>query len=170
MRSRAEARAAAFFDEFSWVWEYEPFDLAGYIPDFVLHFQTAPVLIEVKGSTEDIEIAKSKLEVSGWEKEAIIISRQPGPLYGSTMVEEFGLNDWVIGNLLERQEHPDAAPRWHLALIKFCISCGQKTFISDSDSWHCRHCGACDGNTHIGDFDPGEVWAKASNRVQWRAE
>ncbi len=35
-RSRIEARWAAFFDLANWPWEYEPFDLEGYIPDFVL--------------------------------------------------------------------------------------------------------------------------------------
>jgi hypothetical protein len=29
MRSRLEARWAAFFDELGWPWEYEPVDLAG---------------------------------------------------------------------------------------------------------------------------------------------
>lgn len=33
-RSRLEARWAAFFDLIGWKWEYEPFDLPGYIPDF----------------------------------------------------------------------------------------------------------------------------------------
>ena len=32
-RSRIEARWAAFFDKMNWPWEYEPIDLAGYIPE-----------------------------------------------------------------------------------------------------------------------------------------
>ena len=35
-RSRLEARWAAFFDLLGWQHEYEPFDLAGWIPDFLL--------------------------------------------------------------------------------------------------------------------------------------
>jgi hypothetical protein len=35
-RSRLEAHWAAFFDTLGWRHEYEPFDLNGYIPDFVL--------------------------------------------------------------------------------------------------------------------------------------
>lgn len=46
-RSRLEARWAAFFDVVGWPWEYEPLDLAGYIPDFVLAFPM-PMLVEVK--------------------------------------------------------------------------------------------------------------------------
>lgn len=43
-RSRLEARWAAFFDIVDWKWDYEPIDLAGYIPDFI----SGTTLIEVK--------------------------------------------------------------------------------------------------------------------------
>ncbi len=35
-RSRLEAKWAAFFDAMGWPWQYEPFDLAGWIPDFLI--------------------------------------------------------------------------------------------------------------------------------------
>jgi hypothetical protein len=37
-RSRLEAKWAAFFDLLKWRWTYEPCDLAGWSPDFLLHF------------------------------------------------------------------------------------------------------------------------------------
>lgn len=37
-RSRLEARYAAFFDLAGWAWEYEPFDLPGWVPDFLVRF------------------------------------------------------------------------------------------------------------------------------------
>lgn len=37
MRSRLEAKWACCFDQLGWTWEYEPFDLKGWIPDFILH-------------------------------------------------------------------------------------------------------------------------------------
>lgn len=48
-RSRLEARWAAFFDLLAWRWEYEPFDLYGWVPDFRIE-QAAnnPLLVEVK--------------------------------------------------------------------------------------------------------------------------
>jgi len=46
-RSRLEAKWAAFFDLIGWRWEYEPFDLAGWIPDFLL-IGASSVLVEVK--------------------------------------------------------------------------------------------------------------------------
>ncbi len=44
-RSRLEATWAAFFDQMGWRWEYEPFDMDGWLPDFVLE---GSLLIEVK--------------------------------------------------------------------------------------------------------------------------
>lgn len=35
-RSRLEARWAAFFDLVGWGWEYEPIDLVGWVPDFIV--------------------------------------------------------------------------------------------------------------------------------------
>jgi hypothetical protein len=46
-RSRLEARWAAFFTRCGWAFEYEPFDLHGWIPDFVL-VGRKPILCEVK--------------------------------------------------------------------------------------------------------------------------
>jgi hypothetical protein len=56
-RSRLEARWAAWFTLMGIEWTYEPFDAAGYIPDFIISYPrdpkallTAwPVLIEVRG-------------------------------------------------------------------------------------------------------------------------
>lgn len=51
MRSRLEARWAAFFTACGWSWTYEPFDLNGWAPDFQLNF-SRPVLVEVKPHTD----------------------------------------------------------------------------------------------------------------------
>lgn len=52
-RSRLEARWAAYFDLCGRVWEYEPIDLPGWIPDFLLRFTNSAgrerrYLVEVK--------------------------------------------------------------------------------------------------------------------------
>ncbi|MBZ9659801.1 hypothetical protein LB523_12165 [Mesorhizobium sp. ESP-6-4] len=47
-RSRLEARWAAFFDLCGWKWDYEPFDLEGWAPDFRIRTKVGPVLCEVK--------------------------------------------------------------------------------------------------------------------------
>jgi hypothetical protein len=47
-RSRLEARWAAFFDLMGWKYQYEPFDLNGWIPDFILGSGTRSILVEIK--------------------------------------------------------------------------------------------------------------------------
>lgn len=49
-RSRLEAKWARFFDLIGWSYEYEPVDLNGYIPDFVLKFAKMPIYVEIKPS------------------------------------------------------------------------------------------------------------------------
>lgn len=47
-RSRLEARWAAFFDLAGVEWEYEPIDLEGWSPDFLVYLAGVPVYVEVK--------------------------------------------------------------------------------------------------------------------------
>lgn len=47
-RSRLEARWGAFLDLAGLKWEYEPFDLEGWAPDFLIRTSVGPVLAEVK--------------------------------------------------------------------------------------------------------------------------
>lgn len=47
-RSRTESRWAAFFDLVGVKWDYEPIDLEGWAPDFLLRTKIGPVLVEVK--------------------------------------------------------------------------------------------------------------------------
>lgn len=51
-RSRLEATWAAFFDLCGWDWEYEPFELEGWLPDFRLMFKKQSLLIEIKPVSE----------------------------------------------------------------------------------------------------------------------
>lgn len=47
-RSRLEARWAAFFDLADWAWEYEPIELAGWAPDFLVTLPDVRLYVEVK--------------------------------------------------------------------------------------------------------------------------
>jgi hypothetical protein len=77
-RSRLEARWAEFFRLLGWRAFYEPFDLDGYIPDFILHGCKERILVEVKPVTgKDDPLFKetaTKIEKSGWKHEALIVS------------------------------------------------------------------------------------------------
>jgi hypothetical protein len=97
-RSRLEARWAAFFDALDIRWEYEPLDLDGYIPDFLLPSGVGllrrVVLVEVKpivqwpcpvydcNSCNDIprdayDEAVRKIAGSGWDGEAVLVGASP---------------------------------------------------------------------------------------------
>lgn len=69
-RSTLESRYAEFFDYIGWRWEYEPFFLKNYLPDFIVKFPCGiDVLLEIKpwDNAKDLIIdASSKLWKSGW--------------------------------------------------------------------------------------------------------
>jgi hypothetical protein len=162
-RSRVEACFACFFDNASWQWEYEPADLAGYIPDFVLRFYR-PLLIEVKADYSLDLLAQhcGKIERSGWEHEALITLGAPDAQQGGAP---------IIGLLGERNDMPrEFAWQWSPARMFTCLSCGSLSVLAEDGDWRCRVCGAGDGNSHVGTVD-GELkeWALAKNRVQWRS-
>lgn len=49
-RSLLQARWACFFDELRWTWQYEPFKMDGYIPDFLVTFSEdhPSIVVDVK--------------------------------------------------------------------------------------------------------------------------
>lgn len=54
-RSRLEAKWAAFFELSGWDWHYEPCELNGFIPDFIIKttssaYQTNTIIVEIKPS------------------------------------------------------------------------------------------------------------------------
>lgn len=151
MRSRTEARWAAFFDLAGWEWQYEPFDLNGYIPDFVLALPHGDLLVEVKPVEDQLCLAKMKIEFSGWNDDAIIL------VDGSTS---------SLGLLLERSH---CVFSWEDANAFYCLSCGNNSIHSASGSMHCRVCGEHGGNSHVGEWDTRKNWHTAGNRVQWKA-
>jgi len=158
-RSRVEARWAAFFDEIGWKWAYEPLDLEGYIPDFVLPFER-PLLVEVKADVvadaDELWTHDAKIEGSGWEGEALIVGAAP-------IFTDGGV---TMGRLAER---PGGEWEWGEAAMFRCNACGEVSIHHGSGSWHCRAGGCYDGRDHI---DPPTgieaAWRKGANSVQWR--
>lgn len=162
-RSRLEARWARFFGALGWGWAYEPFDLAGYVPDFVLALDGGELLLEVKPALTLAELGehRAKIEASGWASEALIV--------GADLFEPGHVNP-IVGLLGEREPGPDGELcwLWGAARLFSCLSCGQPSVLSEAGSWRCRVCGAVDG--HLGTFTGAvEAWRESGNRVQWRA-
>lgn len=77
-RSRLEATWAAFFDLAGWPWIYEPFDLASYIPDFVLRFGRQ-IVTEIKPALtlEELHGYTPKLEHCGWSGSMLMLGASP---------------------------------------------------------------------------------------------
>ena len=141
-RSRLEAKWAAMFDLLGWDWYYEPFDLQGYIPDFVLGF-SPPLLVEVKPEMEFEELKKyeAKIENSGWDKEILIV--------GARIFEVNSLP--VLGSLGEIWEN---GSRWFgHGIIHKCTKCGSYSIRHEWGSWHCRKSGCYDGNHYLEDLE-----------------
>lgn len=154
MRSRLEARWAAFFDSLGWVWDYEPFDLSYWLPDFSVHFQQGDVLFEVKGPVDLFEDTKGKIQRSRWTDEVVLVGdRFTGPIIGDIVDLRPGLPGF----------------EWDPCKAFYCISCGENSICNESGAsgWRCRRCGAAEG--HMGEVESLEAkWKEAGNRVQWR--
>ncbi len=187
-RSRLEARWAAFFDLMAWPWEYEPIDLAGYIPDFILRFDK-PLLIEVKpllewpcpvfacsethrGAGKCIANPRvladvRKVQHSGWSGEAVLVGAGPWRKKSGDLL----LGRFIYGEIDEADAYAKCA--WlSSAEPFFCNGCDLLSFCSDTNSFHCRVSGCYDGDAHK-DVDSARpfvvyAWREAGNRVQWR--
>jgi hypothetical protein len=183
-RSRLEARWAAFFDLLRWPWDYEPIDLAGYIPDFVIRARE-PFLVEVKGRTEEVAGARAKIERSGWEGDALIVTDQLHPH------EPEGNHGLVLGDLGEwiaSDEGQEPGFGWGSGLLMrggcctgYCSGGGPGLKAPNvSGAYGLSHDLYSFGDRldvscwKHGLLDPDDaqalrLWREAGNRVQWRS-
>ena len=183
-RSRLEARWAAFFDLLGWPWEYEPIDLDGYIPDFILTFPYAHILVEVKPAMtpEDLEPAWCLAKKAGWLGEIVAVGARlfPDPWSGDD--DTVGIGVWEVGHwdfpvviqwadYAERRMEMGAV--LGLATVLRCGTCGHYVLFDTTGLWVCRFegCGGkiySEGRFCNAGFDHQRLWAIAGNRTQWR--
>lgn len=160
-RSRLEARWAHMFTTLNWDWEYEPVDLDGYIPDFIIKPKTldgTPILVEIKPATTDEELERPipKIEKSGWVGPYLVLGTGP-------KTNRWG--DPTIG--LIGDTRPDKCEPGTPAAISRC-TCGFG-IASNEMSYACRICGHYDGSLDTVDYHTiKRYWAQASNDTQWR--
>lgn len=143
------------FDALRWPWVYEPTDLDGYIPDFVLPFED-PLLVEIKPAVAcaDLSPCTRKIDASGWTGEALLL--------GATIWDTEHVHP-VVGIFREDQY-------WGEARLVTCISCGHVTPLPADMSWRCRVCGIDLQRGDMGHVNnASDLWASSGNRVQWRA-
>lgn len=183
-RSRLEARWAAFFDRIDWKWTYEPFDAAGYIPDFAIH-GPQPLLVEVKPAVTEDEywgpLGRVEVAVKGhWAHDILILGADPL----SSLPNLEGEYHWPPAGLLGEYRpgadgenfdvnFDEPEPGWGVAVGHwfFCDKCGEVGIFHSLFSFHGRPCGHYDGDRYRGFIAPGIIqhcWAEATNAVRWK--
>lgn len=173
-RSRLEAKWASVFDQLGWQWEYEPIDLNGYIPDFIINQE---VLIEIKPvmSYGDTIPARRKIIASGWGKDAVILGAT------TNMFENHDHCSYV--GVTNTQDHFGCS--WSYASVMHCPCCNRVTFHRlnwwgrvDGNE-HVLECLFChesydDGKQWVVGIDPAidkslpHAWAAAHNATKWK--
>lgn len=183
-RSRLEATWAAFFDLLQWSWEYEPFDLAGYIPDFVLLFNhREKPIVEVKPVIGFDQLERYLPKIAKHKRAALIVGAVPYSVdcEDPNMGIEYYLDttepaEWIHG---------------HAEVVE-CLFC--KKLVPVGTDGPCPWCGvnlegkpgeltehqkelACIApakyNSYFGWVRPDmglldALWATAKNRSQWK--
>ncbi len=170
-RSGLEARWAAFFDLLGWPWVYEPFELAGYIPDFVLQFKQ-PLLVEVKPelALDALREHAGKIERSGWTGEALIVGAD------WTVFSTDGLCDPesmpALGLLCDRAYQREGDFGWWAAApLITCADCGQISLVHCVGLYGCRRCNpGGTGDHHLRGVSVEylrQLWGEAHRLTRW---
>lgn len=161
-RSQLEARWARLFDLVGWKYEYEPYPLKGWIPDFILIGKTGEILVEVKPFTTLDEFDTDKIlgAMNGTGKAGREIL-----LLGSTIFEHpDGADDPAVGWIGEQGE---SGPWFQWAMLD---TQGGMGFLPDSGQFTNRMTGVYGG----GHWNPPDFesvlrkWNQAGNAVKWR--
>lgn len=165
-RSLLEAKWASFFRSLGWQAEYEPFELDGYIPDFLLYGKPRPVLVEIKPVTDrPIDVAAEMSRAAADRDEDLLIlgvSPLVVPRFTSAAL------DYQLGWIGERH---NGLITWGDALMGVWRGEPQVVGFCHADGdWRDRITGRhdrCIGG--LGEpVDIGALWAKAANEVQWQ--
>lgn len=161
MRSRLEARWAAFFTECGFPWTYEPIDFGEWSPDFSLNFPHRKIYVEVKPSIND-DTKKEMVRVSRCvPKDARTL------LVGDSI--EYYRHDTVLGVGVDCEEGQCmAVAELDDAIIGSCrAGCGVGISFSYG-LWCCWVCGHYEKPPWKDDENLKRKWAEACNKTQWK--
>lgn len=170
-RSRLEAKWATFFSLCGWTWEYEPIDLNGYIPDFILPWNE-PLLVEVKPIFSSDEATDHILKAirSGWEGEILVLGATIGrPMACGSFDDDASLGVLYspVGDGTSTEYDPVELGTSGASLFR-CKICKSISIMSSFLSFHCRVNGCHDGDHHIESVNTKDFWRDAGNTVQWK--
>jgi hypothetical protein len=182
-RSRLEARWAAMFDMLGWEWEYEPFDAAGYIPDFKIN-NFSQMIVEVKpyetitydnNGDENMEWKETaqKIVRSGIKNRFMIVGSRIHK-YNSIYTEEFDcsyLDGTIIGMISEAWEYSgQIEPRDPAtAMPMYCKTCGSILSFIECDINNCpRETWPASHGGYVPFHYMHALWKQAGNLVQYK--
>ena len=147
-RSRLEAKLAFVFDKLGLNWHFEPIDMDGYIPDFLIdNGDGSTLLVEVKGTIifEDLQHYVKKIFESGWKEDFVII----------------GACAW--------KEELNQTEKACIGIYGSCLSDDQttdKAFINRSDN-RVSISTSLESNA-MSYYDFESIFSDAQNRTQWK--
>ncbi|MBA2280278.1 MAG: hypothetical protein H0W25_03450 [Acidimicrobiia bacterium] len=190
-RSRLDARWAAMFNLVGWRWTYEPFDGAGYIPDFTLDGPN-PLLIEINPAVTIGELLDHLNRPvaamrSQWPHAIAVFGgtvEPSGPMVAARVERgEYGLNLGAIAAVIDDDIAASMHSSHYLAddeqldpdyrdqcLWWVCTTCNRFAIRHELMFW--RAVWPCGHTTFrrptASDIDVLDgYWADASNRVRW---
>lgn len=185
-RSRLEARWAAFFDLCDWTFSYEPVDLGRWSPDFALQGSDGTILVEVKPIwTPDDDITRkmnAAARESGFVGELLLLGmgpfNEPEPYMTYESPERLGWlqetdYDGGPGDMTPGKASMPTEPYFGVAPFAWYADAPtQIDFCHEYGSFHGRMTGHYDGGSWGSHRSPevktaAELWAEASNTVQW---
>jgi hypothetical protein len=154
-----------------WAWEYEPFDMAGYIPDFAILGQR-PCIVDVKPA---LSIAVLYGRAEALDQKLDGFGSRDALFLGATIFRD---RDWgfpVIGvahqHGVPSDENSNALYPAE-ALLHTCGKCGDTAWHHALGDWDGVPCGHYDGDHYLEPIDPDlaiETFRKAKNHVQWNS-
>jgi hypothetical protein len=166
-RSRLEAKWATMFDQLEWPWEYEPIDLAGYIPDFHIDFGERQFFIEIKPEMNNNQLysamAKAQDASDGCDEDLLVLGGSIGMKFPSD-------HRWWL-NALICQRDGSVCNDVYLA---GCPCCSRLVPMTQDGVWRFPCCGRFndDNKTFPYELDEGgrvrQAWSVATNTVKYR--
>ncbi len=165
-RSKIEAQWAYLFESMKLEWEYEPYELKYYIPDFIIKLHDFQILVEIKGDNDiwsSYEPHLEKIKKSGYNGRCIIL--------GSTFKRcEEGYNIGIFANS-EDNKITNA-----ILSVKKC-KCEEgtvSTMIWQENTHHGSYneqpCGCSERGFSDNEDVFQKMWSIAKNLTQWKGK
>jgi hypothetical protein len=142
-RSRLEATWACFFTKMGWKFQYEPFDLYGYVPDFAIVGEKETVIVEVKPYSHFKEykdngvIEKIEKATIGDCREILLLGIS---VFGSNEFDGACSVGWLAEVYVEEGKNVYS---WGDCILD------EKGFNHSYNSYRNRVSGECDGDHHL---------------------